>query len=166
MKTLIIVRHAKSSWDKPNLVDFERILNQRGLNDAPFMGQIVAEKGIVPDLILSSPAVRAMTTASFYAEALNYPKEKIQSKETIYDRGAKHILYLINEIDDKFQTVMLFGHNPDLSSLAQYLCDFHEGNLPTCGTVCVDFDTDTWSNIGEEKGRLRFFISPKSFQKD
>jgi phosphohistidine phosphatase len=166
MRTLILVRHAKSSWDQPNLADFERVLNQRGLNDAPCIGEVLSKKGIKPDLILSSPAVRAITTAGFYADALKYPRESIVTKETIYDRGARHILYLINELDDKYNLVMLFGHNPDLTSLTQYLCDFHEGNLPTCGTVCIDFDTDTWSNVGEEKGKLRFFVSPKNLPKE
>jgi phosphohistidine phosphatase len=163
MKTLILVRHAKSSWDNPNNADFQRTLNSRGLREAPFMGEILQKKGIKPDLILSSPAIRAFTTAGFYADALGYPRNKIITKELIYDRGPREIIYMLNEIDDTLDMVMLFGHNPDLSSLSNYLCNFEEGNLPTCGTVCIDFDIDIWANVGEEKGKLRFYESPKKY---
>ncbi|MFH1051182.1 MAG: histidine phosphatase family protein [bacterium] len=163
MKTLILVRHAKSSWDEPHLADYERKLNNRGLRDAPFMGEKLKERNVNPDLILSSPAVRAFKTATFFADALNFPIEKIIIKELIYDKGPRDILYMINEQDDNLKTIMLFGHNPDLSSLTNYLCDFNEGNLPTCGTVCIDFKTDSWVNIGDEKGKLRFYDSPKKY---
>lgn len=163
MKTLILVRHAKSSWDHPNLADFERSLNSRGLRDAPFMGKKLKERNIKPDIILSSPAVRACKTAKFIAEALGYPANKIEKNEVIYDRGPRQIMYMINEMDDKYNTIMLFGHNPDLSALTNFLCDFTDGNLPTCGMVCIDFDTDTWTNVGDEKGILRFYESPKMY---
>jgi len=114
-------------------------------------------------LILSSPAVRALKTSQYYADALSYPKENIVRKELIYDRGPMQILNLINEQDDNLNIIMLFGHNPDLSSLTNYLCDFNKGNLPTCGTVCIDFDTDSWANVGDEKGVLRFYESPKMY---
>ena len=163
MKTLILVRHAKSSWDEPHLADFERKLNNRGLHDAPFMGEKLKERNVNPELIFASPAVRAFKTATFIAEALNYPVEKIIKKELIYEKGPRDILYMLNEQDDKINTIMLFGHNPDLSALTNYLCDFNEGNLPTCGTVCIDFNTDSWVNIGDEKGKLRFYDSPKKY---
>jgi len=163
MKTLILVRHAKSSWDEPHLADYERKLNNRGLRDAPFMGEKLKERNVLPDLILSSPAKRAYKTASLFAEALNYAKEKIVKKEIIYDKGPRDILNMINQQDDRLQTIMLFGHNPDLSALTNFLCDFTEGNLPTCGTVCIDFNTDSWVNVGDEKGKLRFYDSPKKY---
>ncbi len=163
MKTLILVRHAKSSWDEPHLADYERKLNNRGLRDAPFMGEKLKERNVMPDLILSSPAVRAYRTACFFAEALNYPINKLLKKELIYDKGPRDILNLINRQDDNINTIMLIGHNPDLSSLTNFLCDFNEGNLPTCGTVCIDFNTDSWVNIGDEKGKLRFYESPKKY---
>lgn len=163
MKTLLIVRHAKSSWDNPDLADFERPLNNRGLRDAEFMAKKIAEKNIKPDLILSSPAIRAFTTAKFFAEKLKYPEHQIITKELIYDRGPREILLLLNETDDNIDTIMLFGHNPDLSTLTHYLCDFEYGNLPTCGIVCIDFDIDSWTHLGEEKGKLRFFESPKMY---
>jgi phosphohistidine phosphatase len=163
MKTLILVRHAKSSWDEPHLADYERKLNNRGLRDAPFMGAKIKEKNVKPDLILSSPAVRAFKTACFFAEALDYPIENIVKKELIYEKGPRDILNMINQQDDNLQTIMLFGHNPDLSTLTHYLCDFTEGNLPTCGTVCIDFNTDSWVNVGDEKGKLRFYENPKKY---
>ena len=166
MKTLIIIRHAKSSWDDASLSDFERVLNKRGERDAPHMGKVLNEIGINPDLILSSPANRAHTTAKFFAQALNYPEDRIVTNETIYDRGPQQILYLLNELDESFKTVMLFGHNPDLSFLAKYLSNYDAGNLPTCGVVCIDFKSDNWVNIGEEKGKMRFFEFPKKYFKN
>ena len=165
MKTLIIVRHAKSTWDEPSLSDIERKLNKRGERDAPHMGKVLADIGIKPDLIITSPAVRANTTARFYAEALGYALENVVINETIYERGPQQILYMINEFDDNLNTVILFGHNPDLSFLVKYLSNFDGGNMPTCGTACIDFDITSWTNIGEEKGKLRFFEYPKKYFK-
>ncbi|MFA6571264.1 MAG: histidine phosphatase family protein [Bacteroidota bacterium] len=165
MKTLIIVRHAKSSWDNANLSDFDRPLNQRGLRDAPFMGNLLKEKSVKPDLILSSPANRAYQTSKFYAEALAYDITKIQLHELIYTSGPKQIIGLINQIDDSVNTIILFGHNPDLSTLTNFLADNDYGSLPTCGTICIDFNVDNWSLIGEETGKVRFFEYPKKYLK-
>jgi phosphohistidine phosphatase len=117
MKTLVLVRHAKSSWDNPGLSDFERKLNKRGVRDAPYMGKVVKEKGIQPDLIVSSPAVRALTTAKFFAHALDYSEDQIDKRESIYTSGPRQILTIINHLDDELNTIMLFGHNPDLTTL-------------------------------------------------
>ena len=167
MKTLILVRHAKSSWDNPDLADFERTLNKRGHRDASFMADVLAKHNIKPDLIITSPAVRALTTAQYFADALSYDKDRIITKELIYDRGPRQILFMLNELNNSENCVILFGHNPDLSSLSQFLCNFEKGNLPTCGIVCIDFQSDTWATVGDDKGTLRFFESPKMyFNKD
>lgn len=163
MKTLIIIRHAKSSWDNSDLSDFERPLNKRGFRDAEFMSKKIAEKNIKPDLILSSPANRAYTTAKIFAKELNYPEHQIITKELIYERGPREILSFISQTDDNLDTLMLFGHNPDLSTLTHYLCDFEYGNLPTCAIVCIDFNFDSWTYLDDEKGKLRFYESPKMY---
>src|SRR6056297_1598790 len=108
MKTLLIIRHAKSSWDNPDLPDVERPLNKRGFRDAPFMAKLIAEKVPKPDLFLSSPATRASTTAKYFAEAYNLEENRIEIKELIYDRGPKQILYMLSELDDEINSVALF----------------------------------------------------------
>ena len=163
MKTLVLVRHAKSSWDNQSGGDAERKLNKRGKQDAPFMGKLIADKGIVPELIYSSPAKRARTTAKFFAEALNYPKEKIDLRDLIYDRGPRHIIMMINETSDDLNTIMLFGHNPDQTSMLNSLAGENVFNVPTCGVACIDFDIESWSEVGDKPGKLRFFEFPKKY---
>ncbi len=165
MKTLLIVRHAKSSWENPDLPDVERPLNKRGFRDAPFMAKLIAEKVPKPDLFLSSPATRAFTTAKYFAEAFEAKENDIAVKELIYDRGPKRILYMLSELSDDINSVALFGHNPDLSDLTHFLCDFEKGNLPTAAVVCIDFDINSWAHFGDDKGELRFFESPKMYFK-
>jgi len=121
MKTLVIVRHAKSSWDDPSCSDFERTLNKRGERDAPYMAQITREKGIKADLIISSPANRALTTAKYFAKEQGIVDSNISQKELIYNSGFSEILRLLKKTDNSYNTVMLFGHNPDITHLTSYL---------------------------------------------
>ncbi len=163
MKTLVFVRHAKSSWDNPGLSDFERPLNKRGKNDAPFMAKLIASKGIKPDIIYSSPAKRAYTTCKHFAKELNYPKDDIIRKPLIYEYGPNDILRMVEKSDDRNNVIFVFGHNPDTTHMVNFLSGEHIGNVPTCGVACIDFDTDRWDNIREEKGKLRFFEFPKKY---
>ncbi|RMD75414.1 MAG: hypothetical protein D6818_01735, partial [Bacteroidetes bacterium] len=114
MKHLYLIRHAKSSWDYPELRDIERSLNKRGRRDAPFMASLLHGKGVRPDLLLSSPATRAYSTAVYFAEALGYPVEQIRVEPVIYHGGEDDILALVRGLDDQLGTVLLFGHNPVL----------------------------------------------------
>jgi phosphohistidine phosphatase len=165
LKTLILIRHAKSSWDNPGMSDIERPLNNRGLRDAPFMANLLKEKGTKPDLIFTSPANRAYETSKFFAKALSYPIELIQKKELIYSSGPKDILKIINQADDSYNCIMLFGHNPDLSTLSNYLSNNNFESLPTCGVICIDFHIDSWAMMDEESGKVRFFEYPKKYFK-
>ncbi len=162
MKTLLIVRHAKSSWSHPEFSDFDRPLNRRGNNDAPMMGGIIREQGVKPDLIVSSPAKRAITTAKFIAGALGYDSSKISEDHDIYGSGPKYILKLLSQLDDSLDTVMIVGHNPDLTYVSSLLCQEEFSNVPTCGVVCIDFDFDKWEKIITKSGDLRFFDYPKN----
>ncbi len=162
MKTLLIVRHAKSSWSHSELSDFDRPLNSRGNHDAPLMGKAIRQHGIEPDLIVSSPAKRAITTAKFIARELNYEEAKIFEDRDIYGSGPKYILKLLSKTDDSHDTVMLVGHNPDLTYISAILSGKQFMNVPTCGVVCIDFDFDKWELIDGRKGNLRFFDYPKN----
>lgn len=165
MKTVTIVRHAKSSWDNTDWSDLERPLNKRGLVDAPFMANVISNLKDMPDVFYSSPAVRAYTTALEYAKSFNFEKENIIVDRGIYERGKKHIINLIKLTDNKLSDIIIFGHNPDITSLASYFSGEFFDNMPTCGTLCVDFDIDTWQQIEEKNGTIRFFEYPKKYPK-
>ncbi len=167
MKTLLIIRHAKSSWGNPNFQDFDRPLNNRGERDAPFMAKLISNKSIKPDVIVSSPANRAYATAIEFAKAFGYPEKKINMDKGIYSHGQGHILSILRNLASNINTICIFGHNPDLTYLATYLSGQLFDNVPTCGVVCIDFDVDVWGDIDNQNGTLRFFEYPgKHFKKD
>lgn len=162
MKTLYLNRHAKSSWADAGLSDFDRPLNKRGKTDAPLMGKYLAEKRrISPEIIISSPAKRAIKTAEIIAKEIGYPAKKIVRNEKIYEAGPSSILEMIQKIDNSYNSAMLFGHNPGFTSLASYLLNVNIGNIPTCGICRIDFDTDSWRKVEIESGTLVFFDYPK-----
>lgn len=162
MKTLYLVRHAKSSWKDVDLDDFERPLNKRGKRDAPFMGNKLKKMGIKPDKIISSPAVRAKATAEFFAKAFGI--KSIAYEPTIYDADTKDLLSILNALDDDLDTVMIFGHNPEFTWLANKLGNISIENIPTAGIVCLSFGTDRWKGVAYGKGRQLFFMYPKQFK--
>ncbi len=164
MKTLILVRHAKSDWGNPDISDFDRPLNKRGLRDAPFMADLIKSKGIVPDLIISSPANRAITTAKYFASALNYPLDKIEQINIIYSSGVNTISELIASLDNQYNTVMLFGHNPSISSLSYNFSGGKVPDMPTCAVACIDFNSNNWEDTLESDATLRFYEFPKKYK--
>jgi len=165
MKTLLLVRHAKSDWGSGEFSDFERPLNNRGLHDAPFMAKIIHDKNIIPELIISSPAARALTTAKLFAVEFNYPIESIMKNNTIYNGSTKQLFDIINQTDDAVNTLMFFGHNPDITNLCCLLSGNIFDNIPTTGVVCIDFDITKWRQANNNNGKMRFFEYPKKFGK-
>jgi phosphohistidine phosphatase len=149
MKTLFLVRHAKSSKDDPSLADRERPLNDRGRRDAPRMGERLAKRAVEPDLIVSSPAVRALTTAKLFAEELDYKAKDIVVDERLYASTSDDLLEVIHELDDGRKRVMLFGHNPEMSDLAHRLSD-KIGDMPTCAVAEFEFDAKSWASVGRQ----------------
>ena len=148
MKILFLVRHAKSSRDDPGLSDKERPLNDRGRRDAPKMGERLAKQGVKPDLILSSPAVRALTTAEIIATKLNYRTKDIVVDQRLYASTPDDLLEVIHELGDKLKRVMLVGHNPELTELAHGL-SAEITDMPTCAVAEFTFATKSWSNVGK-----------------
>ncbi len=161
MKTLTLVRHAKSSWHDTDLSDRERPLNKRGLRDAPIMGGRAAEAGIRPSLIISSPAVRAWTTARIFAEELGYPIEFLQREDDIYLASLDKLLEVVASQDAGFNNLMLFGHNPGLTDFANYLSPGLTNNLPTAGVVSVEIDRDDWLLFDRPESKLVIYDYPK-----
>lgn len=164
MKTIILVRHAKSSWSDLRLDDFDRPLNKRGKRNAPFMGQKLKEKQIIPDIILSSPAKRARKTAIAIAKAIDFPKKKIIFDDNMYHSDAMYLLELVRNQDDGDETIMLFGHNPDFNDLADILLKQNPVyNIPTTGIYCIKFDVDSWEKVQQGNGEAVFFDYPKRY---
>lgn len=161
MKTIYIVRHAKSSWKYRQLRDFERPLKKRGINDAHTMAAHLKEKSIEPDLFISSPAKRALETANIFAETLGFPEDQVQENISIYGASTEELMTVIWGLDDQYQSVMIFGHDPTLTNIATYLTKKPFEKVPTSAVVAIDFEVDAWSKINKTEGNLRFFIYPK-----
>ncbi len=167
MKTIILVRHAKSSWKDLSLADFDRPLNKRGKKNAPFMGKKLKERKIMPDLILSSPAKRAKKTATVIAKEIGYLKKKIKYEKGLYHYGAEYILETVQNQDDKNEAIMIFGHNPDFNDVASMLLKSNPiYNIPTTGVYCIQFNVDSWKKVKEGIGESVFFDYPKRHLKE
>jgi phosphohistidine phosphatase len=139
MKTLFLVRHAKSSWDNTALPDKDRPLADRGKRDAPKMGRRLLKRDVKPDLILSSPATRTLSTAELIAKKLDYKRKNIAVHDCLYPGGVDDLLNVIHKLDDKLERVMLFGHNPGLTELAHRLSS-EITHVPTCAVAAFTFD--------------------------
>lgn len=161
MKTLTIVRHAKSDWADATLSDRERPLNRRGEHDAPMMGKRLMEAGVRPSLIVSSPAVRAWTTAREVARQLSYPLEFLQRESELYLASLESLLDTICAQDNGFNNLMVVGHNPGLTNLANYLVPGLTDNLPTAGVVSVEISSDDWSLYVPPRCELQLYDYPK-----
>lgn len=163
MKYLYLVRHAKSSWDFPELPDFERPLNSRGKRNAPEMGIRLASRNLELDSIVSSPANRAITTAKAIADKLDFSPGDIVEDESVYHAAGPELVRTIREFSDTWREVMLVGHNPGFTDLANFLKeqDYRISNIPTCGVVAIEFTINKWVNVGKHGGRMLFFDYPK-----
>lgn len=162
MKTLVIIRHAKSSWDNPTLPDFERPLNKRGLRDAPRMARRLKEKEINPDLLLSSPAKRALATCQYFSETIQCPPSSIKTNAELYHASEETILKVVKSQQDKVDVIFLFGHNPGLTDFLNKISNEYIKNIPTCGIAGVTFDAKHWKEINWGSGKLILFDFPKN----
>lgn len=164
MMNLFLCRHAKSSWSEPGLADKERPLNERGKNDAPLMGNILKNKQEFPDLIISSPAKRALKTAKLIAEKLDYKTKNIEVNKNLYMAGINEFIDVISHINKDHKNVMLFSHNYGITDFANYISNSDIQNIPTCGIVKISFVIKNWQEIQNTKGNLQYFIYPKMFK--
>ncbi|MBX2897769.1 MAG: histidine phosphatase family protein [Cyclobacteriaceae bacterium] len=166
MKKLYIIRHAKSSWDNPELADFDRPLNKRGQKDAPRMGKRLKEKRITPDIMLSSPAERALATCNAIAKVLAFDHSKIKTDRKLYHASEDEILNIIRNLKDSprdsEEVVLLFGHNPGLTEFANLLLNKTIDNIPTCGVVGAELPVKRWQDVSFGCGNMLFFDFPKN----
>ena len=159
MKTLLILRHAKSSWDDASLSDFERPLNARGLRAAPFMGGLMRRRDLIPDTILSSPAMRARTTAELVQQSGAFDAE-VKFDHDIYEASPGNLRQAVAEIDDEFTTALLVGHNPGIEGFIRYLTGKLEP-MPTAALAVIGLDVDSWSDVDDGCGELKEIIRPR-----
>jgi phosphohistidine phosphatase len=162
MKTLVLVRHAKSSWDDPSMSDFDRPLNERGKADAPEMAKRLKERLKEIDVFISSPAKRAKKTAKIFAEAFEVDKDKIKLVEDLYLAAPQVFYATVAGLNDKHKSAALFSHNPGITDYANSLADIRIDNVPTSGVFAVQADTEEWAGFADAKKTFLFFDYPKN----
>lgn len=166
MKKLILIRHAKSSWDNLTLNDFDRPLTKRGEKDAPRMGKRLREMRITPDYMITSPAVRAFETCKHIAKKLDFPNSKVISDSRLYHADKDTLLKVAQEIPDRKnddeEIALLFGHNPGLTDFVNALSNEAIVNIPTCGVVVVSMSLKGWREIEFGIGKMELFDYPKN----
>lgn len=164
MKNLLIIRHAKSSWDNPDLDDKERPLSKRGYEDAPLMANVLKGYNINIDKIFCSSALRAKTTIEIFSKVLSIDNQKIIFTDELYNASRRDILNFLKQLSDDLVNIGIVGHNPGLTDLAHYLLYDFNHELPTCALVLIELEIDKWSNLKSGTGTLKFFEYPKKYK--
>lgn len=162
MKILYLIRHAKSDWSIGHLSDIDRPLNERGYGDAHKMSLILKEKKVFPDLIISSPAVRAISTALIFCRTLNYDPKTILINKNLYNTSVKDYLKSISEINDQHNIVFLFGHNPTITNTANTLTNAMTEEMPTCAIAGMQSEAENWEAFSKNINGLTYFDIPKN----
>ncbi|MBC7722858.1 MAG: histidine phosphatase family protein [Pedobacter sp.] len=162
MKQLIIIRHAKSSWDFSILNDFDRPLNDRGHRDAPAMAKRLFDKKIDIDAFISSTAKRAFTTATYFAEAYHQKEKNIVALAELYHADASIFYDIIDKIDNNLNTAAIFSHNPGITDFANTLTATKVDNMPTCAVFAITIDCKKWQDFKTSKKTFWFFDYPKN----
>lgn len=165
MKTLYIVRHAKSSWGDPELSDIERPLLNKGIKKTSRVKDFLKSKKLKVDQIISSPASRAYETAKLYAPTFGYDPAKIVINENVYESSTDSLLDVLFELDNDINSVMIVGHNPTFTDFANKFLDTKIDWLPTSGIVCINFHTNNWQKISLTKKSTSFFVYPGMLKK-
>lgn len=164
MKTLYLLRHAKSSWKDTDLQDFDRPLNGRGREAAPLVGRFMRKKKLRVDLIISSPAARARQTAALVKESAGLSAE-LRYDERVYEADAARLLEVVAQAGDSADAVVLVGHNPGVEELLTFLTGESCG-MPTAALACLSLDVEKWGKARERAGRLEWLVRPKDFAED
>lgn len=161
-KLLLLVRHAKSSWNDVTQKDFDRPLNDRGHRDAPAMATRLIDKDVKIDAFISSPANRAITTATYFAKAYDVPKSDIIQKPELYHAASDIFYDIIQHVDDAYNSIAIFSHNPGITEFINDLEIVRLDDMPTCGIIAVTIHTDSWKHFKKGDKKLLFFDYPKA----
>ncbi|MBA3673727.1 MAG: histidine phosphatase family protein [Chitinophagaceae bacterium] len=161
-KTLLLIRHAKSSWDDISLSDFDRPLNERGKTDAPKMGKRLRKKNVKIDAFISSPAKRAKKTAECFIKEFDKSPDEIVFISSLYDASVTDFNAAVKIVDDKYNSIALFSHNPGITLFAnELISDANIDNMPTCSVFAVKADVEKWKDFSKSKKEFLFFDYPK-----
>lgn len=161
MKTLILIRHAKSSWDDPSLADFDRPLNDRGKKDASGMAKRLAEKKIEPNALVTSPAKRAKQTSRHFAKELDLKKKNIIPEPKLYEAGEENFYEVVENLKNRWDRVAIVSHNPGIASFANSLTKTKIDDMPTCSIFAIKVDVKKWADFRTAKKEFWFFDYPK-----
>lgn len=161
MLQLTLIRHAKSSWQEAGLRDFDRPLNARGLRDAPNMGKLIKERGLLFDSIVASPALRAVHTARLIAEQLGYAEQSITTLQQLYEASVDTLLRCVQSLEPQYTRVALVAHNPGLTGLCNFMGGEAIDNLPTCAIAVIEFPLDDWRAVYRDSGTLKMLLTPR-----
>jgi phosphohistidine phosphatase len=164
MKTLYVVRHAKSSWDQEDLSDFDRPLNERGLKNAPEMAKRLMEGATIPQLIISSPAKRAISTAHIMAKEFGISEDAIKQESSIYEGTRSDWARLISRQNPDIDTIMITGHNPGVTDFINWICYIEEAQIPTCSIATIQVDMKKWNGWERGMGKLMDLDFPKKIK--
>ena len=162
MKKLLLIRHAKSSWNDITQKDFDRPLNDRGHKDAPLMAKRLLKQDISIDSFVSSTAVRALTTAKYFAEAYDVKKKKIVEDPSLYLAAPEVFFNIISNLDDDDKTVAVFSHNPGITEFVNQLGVARVDDMPTCAIFGVKADIESWKDFNDAEKKFWFFDYPKN----
>jgi len=162
LKSILLIRHAKSSWSEPSLNDFDRTLNERGKNDAPMMAKRLVKKKIKVDAFISSPAKRARKTAEIFSKEFGMKKGEIILAEDLYGASQDAFYNVISNLKNKYDQVAIFSHNPGITDFANALTDVQIDNMPTCSIFAIKIDSKEWNNFKTAIKEFWFFDYPKS----
>jgi phosphohistidine phosphatase len=164
MKTLLLLRHAKSSKDDPSLIDFDRPLNERGKNDAQLIGKYIRQQKIKADFVVSSPAERARQTAELVVKSAGL-KVELRFDKRIYEAAVRSLLNVVSQIEDTANAVVLVGHNPGFAELLEALTG-EARDLPTASLACIELSLEKWSKAQANVGQLKWLVTPKKLRSD
>jgi phosphohistidine phosphatase len=159
VKTLLLLRHAKSDWGDSSLRDFDRPLADRGKRDAPRMGRALKDRGPVPDLIVSSPAARAKATAEAAIKSGGF-SASLQFDEGIYGASTSELMRIVRHLPDESSSVLMVGHNPGFEELVYRLSGAHE-RMTTAALAAIEFPVERWEDVEDGQGKLLWFLTPK-----
>lgn len=162
MKTLLLVRHAKSSWDDFSIKDFDRPLNDRGKSDAPMMAKRLLDREIEIDAFIASPAKRARKTAELFAKQFKESKDGIIFIDSLYLASTCTFSEVISKTDNQLDTIAVFSHNDGITAFANTLTNTKTDNIPTCGIFAVKIKAKQWSDFAEAEKEFWFFDYPKN----
>lgn len=165
MKTLLVIRHAKSSWEDPRLPDHDRPLLPIGVKKTNRIANDLKKRNIIPDLMFSSTAKRANETAKLIADKLGYPLDQIITSSQLYHAASGDIYTALYALENTIESVMIFGHNPTFTYFVNQYLDPRIENLPTSGVVCIEFSCDRWEDINDSSFQVNFVVFPRMLKK-